>query len=315
MKIPYSFTFPEKESKKMLIGKLPDWSTYRLFFAQEKWLYIWQSTYIISQQLSNPPFYIDLVEINTNDDVSIPFVVNSRQLLLYFMLDGSISFSTPEGMSSEMSKQHSFFIAIWDEGNYYLHVTKGKNTSLVICILPEWIAAISQNLPYLQKILKMFKYDEIPYKLMYQCKTDKQVMRWLDQIFRSTINNIGVLDGNLRKYISYILEFYDSKIGVDEDSLAHRVKVYIEAHYSEADLNVKFLADYFAVTERTLLNHFKRAYHTSVQIFYTHLRMRKALQLESEGFRIKDIYSNVGYLDERTFRTAFKKYKTKIYGI
>ena len=313
MKIPYYFVFPEQNTAtKVAVGKLPSWSTLKLFFARQKWLYTWGDVHIVSQQLNHRPFFIDLVEINTNKDTKIPFMVNGRQLLLFFMLKGQVSFSTDIGEPIVNARHKSFLMLVYEEGKYYFKTEKGCHMALVISILPEWIASISDNLPNLKKLVEIFDSEVHSYTVMNQCKIDRKVSRWLLEIYRSSVNNLGAMDGNLRKYISSILENYNFKIDISQSNLAIEVKRYIQNHYSDSNLNVRFLADYFSVTERTLLNHFKREYNVSVQYCYTNLRMRTAMQLESQGLSVKNIYSQVGYLDEHSFRKTFRKYKKSL---
>lgn len=310
MKIPYYFVFPEENGTiKVIIGKLPTWSTLKLFFARQKWHYTLGYVDIVSQQLNHRPFFIDLVEMNTKEDVNISFVVNDRQLLLFFMLEGQVAFSTGTGEPIVNAKQKSFLMVVYEEGKYYFKAEKGRHMALVISILPKWIASMSGNLPNLKKLVEIFDSEVHPYSVMNQCKIDRKISGWLSKIYRLSGYNLGTMDGNLRKYISSILEYYDSQIDISQRNIAIEARTYIQDNYSDPGLNVKFIADYFTVTERTLLNHFKREYKVSVQYFYTNLRMRVATQLENDGLPVKHIYNKVGYLDEHSFRKAFRKYK------
>lgn len=139
---------------------------------------------------------------------------------------------------------------------------------------------------------------------------DRKINRWLYKIYSYSQANIGAIDGNLRMYISYLLEYYDNILEHQSTDLAYKIRNYIKEHYCENALSVKYLADQFFITERTMLNIFKRQYNVNVQDYITELRMIRALQMiEQEGMDIKDVYMEVGYTNERPFRTALERYR------
>ncbi|MBN8880603.1 helix-turn-helix domain-containing protein [Chitinophaga sp. 212800010-3] len=310
MKIPYFLKFEDENLIPLhQYSQLPDWCKYPLHFALERRYFKQPQIELISQQLNQEPFFIDLVQINAKEPAYIPFDINDRQLYLYFMLKGRLLYTTGDYRPIIRTQPNTFLMSYYDIGHYFAYAPQGMHIAFVVSILPEWIESMYQEYDNLKDILHRFKNENKTYDTMYQCRMDRKIHRWLYKIYSYSQANIGAIDGNLRKYISYLLEHYDQVIREQNGDLAYKIKAYIEEHYCDAGLSVKFLTDYFFLTERTLLNVFKRQYNMSVQEFYTELRMGHALLLmQQKGIGIKDVYMEVGYTDERTFRSALERY-------
>lgn len=310
---PYILSF-EKGFKRqdIKLDDLPEWCEYPLAFASQRESYVLPEMELVSQQLLHKPFFIDFAQLNVTEPVYIPFDIGERQLFLYFMLKGKLLYVNDTLRPIVRTQANNFLMSYYDTGRYFAYAEEGLHIALIVSILPQWIESMYGDYPNLQNILHRFKHDTSSYDTMYQCRMDRKIHRWLYKIYSYSQNNIGALDGNLRKYISYLLEYYDSVLEDQHNDLAYKIKSYIQEHCCENELNVRFLTEYFYVTERTLLNIFKRQYHMSVQEFITGLRMTHALLLmEQQGMGIKDVYMEVGYADERSFRSALERYRKR----
>lgn len=310
MERPYILDFEHAIRKQDIkLSDLPDWCEYPLAFASQRDWFILPEIELVSQQLIHAPFFIDFVQLNVTKPVYIPFHIFERQLFLYFMLKGRLLYVNEEYRPIIRSQSNHFLMSYYDEGKYYAFAEKGIHICLVVSILPEWIEGMYQNYPNLQDMLYRFKNDNLSYDTMYHCRMDRRIHKWLYKIYSYSQNNIGALDGNLRKYISYVLEYYDSVKENENTDLAYKVRTYIQDHYYEQGFSVNILSEYFFVTSRTLLNIFKRQYHITIQEYITELRVIRAMHLmQNEGLLIKDVYSIVGYSDERTFRVALERF-------
>src|SRR5690606_8111318 len=107
----------------------------------------------------------------------------------------------------------TFAMLYYGSGQYIAHTGKGYHTLLFVNIAPEWLESISTDFPSLQYILEKFRHSSRPYHMMHPCRIDRKVLRWLYKVYSYSNNNIGVLDGNLRKYLSYILGHYNTELG------------------------------------------------------------------------------------------------------
>ena len=310
IKIPYVLDLTLNSSQKTS-GGLPDWCRYSLPFAAERRSYSTPQLELFSQQLNNSPFFIDLVQLKATSPVSIPFdIADKRQLFFFFMLQGRLIYCDDRYKPIIKTRANTFLMSYYDKGRYYAYADEGVHIALSISILPEWIESMHQNCYHLQHIIHRFRNEKYPFEAMHQCRIDRKIHRWLYKIYSySQTKNIGAIDGNLRKYTSYLLEYYDA-LGDPNQDLIYKVKVYIQSHYRDVDLNVKSLAARFCVTERSLLNLFKKRYQMSVQQYYTELRIEYALLLMNQQMLpVKDVYMKVGYADERSFRFALARYR------
>lgn len=309
MKIPYALEI-DNEIKNNIIkpNDLPDWCKYPLAVANQRKCYSSPQFELLSQQLTSKPFFIDMVQLNVAESTHIPFIIHERQLFLYFTLKGTLLYENNLHRPIVRSLPNSFLMSYYDTGRYFAFAEKGTHICLLISILPQWVESMYQDYPNLQNILHRFKNDTRSYDTMYQCRMERKIHRWLFKIYSYSQTNVGALDGNLRKYISYLLEHYDSVLEDQKADLAYKIKAHIQEHYIDNTLNVRSLSENFFVTERTLLNIFKRQYQISIQDYIVELRMTDALKMMEQGMGIKDIYMEVGYADERSFRSALERY-------
>ncbi|CDS92103.1 conserved hypothetical protein [Sphingobacterium sp. PM2-P1-29] len=313
MKTPYTLYVESEHTKSNkqphILQQQP---RYLLSFAQKKRYFKIPEMELISQQLNYKPFFVDLVEMNVKEPTYIPFVIHDRQLYMYFMLKGNLLYTTATKNPIIKTQTNTFQMSYYDQGSYFAYAEEGEHIALVLSIHPEWIESIDQGYQNVQYILQRFLDGKKTYEIMSQCRMDRKIHRWLYKIYSYSQNNKGALDGNLRKYVSFLLEYYDSLLEEQDKDLAFELKEFIEANYCDVTLNVNKLANRFFLTKRTLLNIFKRRYHVSVQEFITELRMTHALLLiNQKRLGIKDVYMEVGYADERTFRSALERYQNR----
>lgn len=314
MKTPYTlYADDENIQPDRRLENLPKWCTYPLPFAKEKKHFQLPELELYSQQLNYRPFFIDLVEIKVNEPTYIPFVIHDRQLYMYFMLQGSLIYMTEDRRPIIKTQPNTFLMSYYDTGSYFAYADPGNHIALVLNIHPEWIELIYQNYDNLKQVMQRFKSGSRPFEILYQCRMDRKINRWIYKIYSYSQNNIGALDGNLRKYVSFLLEYYNDILAEQNSDPTYRIRAYLEEHYCDKGMSVKYLAEHFCVTERTLNNIFKRRYDISVLHFYTSLRLDHALfMINQKGIAIKDVYMEVGYADEHSFRAALERYLVRI---
>ena len=310
MTTPYNLIFkPQELIYANPIEKLPEWCRFPMSFVERCHCYRLQEMEIVSQQMPCSPFYIDMFDIKANRPMAVPFEIPRRQLFLYFMLGGTLSITSGDRCPVTQVQTNTFAMLYYDSGRYTAHTGKGHHTILFVNMAPEWLENISTGFPGLQFILEKFRRSSRPYHMMHPCPIDRKVQRWLYKVYSYSRNNTGALDGNLRKYLSYILGHYNTVLGPQYHKLAHRVKMYLDDQYRNSLLNARFLALQFQVTERTLRNHFKREYGMTPYEYYSRLRITNAIaQMEHNDLSAKDVYVSFGYNDERSFRYALSRY-------
>ncbi|MGH8772741.1 MAG: helix-turn-helix domain-containing protein, partial [Burkholderiales bacterium] len=75
------------------------------------------------------------------------------------------------------------------------------------------------------------------------------------------------------------------------------------------NISIEEIADQVAVSQRTLVRHFRDSTGGSPQLFLQRIRIEasKAL-LENTSLRIDEIVDRIGYSDDGAFRRLFKKH-------
>ncbi len=92
------------------------------------------------------------------------------------------------------------------------------------------------------------------------------------------------------------------------DEEVKEVQEFIEANYSEK-INVNQLADKTSTSARNFVRRFKKATHNTPIEYIQRVRIEAAKKrLESSTSTIHEVMFGVGYNDDKTFRTLFKRY-------
>lgn len=310
----YTLYPTKKEERKLLPPSVlpPSWCRYALSFATQKWLLKLNGMQLCSQQFKSSFCFIDLIQIQVGNPMYLPLQMHERQLQLFFILDGDVIFIDKNKKPFIHIQSNTFFMSYSTKGSCFAKIEKGYYTAIVLGLQPEWITSINGTYSHIQDFLQRFFDNTLPYESMSHHRIDRKIQRWLYRVYSYSEPNKGALDGNLRKYISLILAYYDELAGDRDRDMAHRIRSFIDDNYADMHLDMPSLADRFHMTPRTLRNTFKRRYAISVQQYLSDLRVRKALILmEAEGMAIRDVYMKVGYADERTFRYALKQYQKR----
>ncbi|MGV8981262.1 helix-turn-helix domain-containing protein [Clostridium sp.] len=131
-----------------------------------------------------------------------------------------------------------------------------------------------------------------------------------DKILNELVNLTEILDLKncvnmvLKDLIHYISSYKRSK-NID---LLEKVKIFIENNYMN-DISLDNLAQYVSMSSFYLSRIFSKAYGMNIKEYIIKIRMEKAKCLLMEGNKsVKQIASEVGYLDQNYFSKAFKKY-------
>lgn len=308
---PYEFLY---DSPPVSIQqKLPASCLYPFAKAQQSLYTIFDSASLLSQRLNFRPFYVELVEVSNRLPFRMTYQITEKQHFLFFMLHGSIDFTDTEGLFISHAKERNYALTYNDTGLYRVKMSPGRHVALCISILPEWLSFVSKDLPVLKKYLLALNTATDPYAMLPYCRMDLHVLGWLKNIYAEISNGAGSMDGILRLYISRTLERYNVLAQQQLNSTPYQVKDYLDIHFYDAELNSQRIADYFDSTERTLRNHFKAAFNITIRDYYTSCRLRRALVLmKTQHLPVSDVYYQVGYNDESTFRYEMKKYKIRM---
>ncbi len=111
----------------------------------------------------------------------------------------------------------------------------------------------------------------------------------------------------LRKVFLKLSEMNLARIS-QQDDIGTRMLRYIDEHYHESGLSIKHMAQVFGLSESYLSKYFKANTGFNFSVYLENVRIRQANKmLKHGGVQIKEIAKRVGYLDDKSFRRAYKR--------
>lgn len=307
---PYFFIYGQQPTcQEDVKGKLPDWCCYPLVNANSAELLAFEDgAELLIQRLDSDPFVVDLIQLKSENPFHFHYRVEMPRLFLFFMLDGQVDFHTEEGFVVSHTRAGRFYVTYNNPGTYQVLAAASNNIALIVMMDPEWVGKISKDYPHLDGLTQRFFGGKNPYELMPQCRIGSMVGRSLKEIHTYSNNNVGALNGTLRKHISLVLEHYDSLVEEKSKSAVYRAKAYFDTNFADANVNMESLAFELATTQKTLTKHFKYEFGFTPYAYLIHIRMWQAKHFMAEGsLKAVDVYWRVGYEDVKSFRTQYRK--------
>ncbi len=310
MKIPYTLRFSGEQHKEKTVasGNLPEWCSFPLEFTQRNILYQSGNFGILRQLFNYKPFFIDLVEVNSENPLDFMFEIQNKQVFLFFMLVGDMEFYDSSDRVIARTLENSFLMSYYGSGLYHVKVDKGTHIALVITLDPEWLEKVSLEYKNIFRILTEFNKGTNAYQAMYQGKIDRNLHRWLRKVYGSQKQDIGIFDGFLRMNMTLMLKHYDKLL--DNHWLAFDIRDFILENLTDDNLGIEMLCKHFSLTKRALRYQFMQTFGENILNFIKNKRMELAGKLiRTNGLTVAEVYMQVGYKDESTFRYHFNRYK------
>ena len=92
-----------------------------------------------------------------------------------------------------------------------------------------------------------------------------------------------------------------------EDKVVHKAQEFIENNFNEK-IQVDELAEKFALSRRSLERRFKKATHNTITTYIQRVKVEAAKRsLEISRENVNEVMYGIGYSDEKSFRSTFKK--------
>ena len=113
-------------------------------------------------------------------------------------------------------------------------------------------------------------------------------------------------------YVVNIASYYaaDDNINDASTSLAKNITNYVEAHYTDPQLNVNMISDHFKKTPSHITRVFKSVYGITLSNYISEYRINEAVNLlTNTDKKIKEISDSLGYTNSNVFIRTFKKIK------
>lgn len=124
----------------------------------------------------------------------------------------------------------------------------------------------------------------------------KEIAIWISKMFEIDIS---------RDTQSSFIIFSSQKD--HKDLTIRNAQEYIEANYNRK-LSVNELSSKFALSKRSFIRRFKKATNNTPLEYIQRVRVEAAKKLLEQNTPVTDVIPQVGYTDNKAFRTVFKKY-------
>lgn len=302
---PYQLNF-DTPALQLNDGLAP-WSKYPFATARNRVYKVFSGAEFTSQRLGMTPYFVELFEMRAQHSFKMSYEVTQKQHFLFLMLQGSVGFKSPEGFYISYARDGHFAFVSNPPGRYMLDLNPGHFTALCIAFSADWLTFFSQDQPVFRSFLNTEENGHYP--MLPYCRIDRSVARWLKSLYSELQHGQGTLDGQLRYYISLILERYNHLAGIKLQSLPWKTKEYLDMHFRDQELSLSRLTESMGVSERTLRHQFKGEFQTTIHHYYTCRRLSYATDLmEKYQAPIGKIWSEAGYNDESTFRYEMKRF-------
>jgi|GEM_PF-4101840 len=313
IKEPYVIKFvSKKQLRQTLVSKLPKWCFYQMANAQIIRHYRLLNGQVFSQSYTQSPFFINIIQARSQKQFRIKFGIESHQYLFFILLNGTLELKTTDRNSTKKINANTFNLIRSKKTIFEILMKKGCHSVLIISMKLDWANLVFKGLNAINQIIEIANNSETKFNILPNCRIDNQIFRYINDLFTLPNENFGIIDGLLRTTVTKLLLFYNNLLSKKENDLAQRIKNYLDINFANPEITCHIISKIFYVTERTLRNHFKREFDTTIYEYYTSLRLQKAKYLiESLKEPAINVYMKVGYKDESSFRYAYKKYTGK----
>lgn len=305
MKTPYLLHFDVPFES--VSDHLPKTFTHRLASAVSTYHYSFGATDLGVQHMNLRPFYVELFELNSRPSFSFSLEITDPQHFLFFMLQGQVRFSTPEGFYLSHAPEGHLTACFKAPGHYRLKLPPGRHVACCVTLESGWLHYATEKLPALRQQLQT--PPALPHAFLPFVPITLPIRHRLVEVLALKRNGQAGLDGFLRQKFALILEHYALRATEKERSLVYSMKKFLDDHFTEPLLTYEHLSERFQVKERSLRYHFQKEFGISINQFLIHKRLQLAHKLIThEGLPVRDVYLTAGYQDESTFRYAYRKF-------
>lgn len=297
-----------------VLGMLPKWSSSTLGAAQSALQYDFaDGSSLLRQILAIDHFYVELCQIRSKTPFLLRYRTTDRRLFLFFMLEGTIGFSTQDLKAITKAKKDNFYVSHNAPGLYNVDCEKGQNLALVVSIDPDWALAAVKDYPNLSLVLSGIIRSDLQFSVMPHCRINKRVKVWLEQLRGFASKSMGTLKSMLNLYTRLAFEFYEELLNKGNALDAYKTKEFTDLHFTDPSLDLSMIESHMKMGRRGLQAKFKKEFRITISDYIIKLRMEQAEQLLKESMvPLQDIWLYVGYRDPNTFDKAYRNFrKTK----
>lgn len=267
---------------------------------------------LIRQQLVlNPVCFVDMLQVDAQENLTLKYRVKAGLVSLLFMLEGEAICLNELGWELSLAKANRLQAKYEQKGIYGIGFTCKKNISLSIAFHPEWLQSTYQNLEHIMLLLQHFLDASVPYMSLPACGINGYLKGLLESIYALAKGDRSTWGFLLLGQLTEILKYYDEIVDEKMMSGMYRAKTYLDGHLGQGPIGNEWLADHACMSISALIRNFRKELGTSPHEYQKEQRMRLAHELLARKMPPKEVFSLVGYSDVNTFRHEYNKWRRK----
>ncbi|EHQ25095.1 helix-turn-helix domain-containing protein [Mucilaginibacter paludis] len=308
MERPIKLGFNSQSIITTITGKIPEWCKYRIPYAETEQITIEEGT-IVCQFHSHILFFMEVVEFKLHQDLEATYLVESPSLFLFLMLEGMITFHTPDGKLIAEAPGNTCYVTYNKKGEYKYRLPAGSYRLCYLCPRANWIIRHLKRYPRLKPFIESMEHSDELFGHMPACQMDNDMKQSMEQLFREEEVLGEDLEATLSKQTKIVIADYQRLLDAKFTQRPYRIKDFLEENYADSTLDNASIANQFHISEKTLITDFKEEFETTPHNFLIQVRMEHAKRLLSkEKMQVNEVYIHVGYKDLHSFSVQFTKY-------
>ncbi|WP_419886672.1 response regulator transcription factor [Paenibacillus sp. B-A-8] len=249
--------------------------------------------------------------VNTLEDIPVSYQTALARMKEHFFYDelgmiGPDSMKIKNGLTVSPEEIENKLESVVER--MFFSMDTGTNALLFTLILEAGELMISAD--YSEMAVKSRYVRIVTYllnKLSLQYKELSPLHSNMDELIEQIYKQTSL--PQLQSYISTLLEYYAKGITRDDmEVFLKRMLDLIHRHYNK-NLKLDTLADVFSYSSAYLGKLFKNSTGYSFNSYLDKVRMEKAKELLTKGYKIQQVANEVGFSDVDYFREKFKKFE------
>ena len=308
MKNPITLNFSSAELPgKDITGNLPDDCKYRIPYANAELIELEEGV-AICQHYSHILYFMEVIEFKLHTELYASFSVDKPSLFQFFMLQGKIAFFTPDQQPIAQAGKGICYATYNEPAEYFYHLSAGTHRTCCFTLRPRWLQMKINSYLGLNPFVEEMDDHEVLYGHMPACVMNKKISDDLLVLFNLKETEKHDLESAQSRILKRIIAEYQRLVQIKLSHPIYRIRDYLEEKYIDFELNNQKLIGQFNITEKTLIENFKKEFNITPPLYLTRVRMQHAKQmLIKDKKQVIEVYGAVGYKDMHSFSIQFRK--------
>lgn len=309
MKNPVTLHFPSGEfSPKDITGNLSIDSRYWVPYANAEWIELIEGL-AIRQHYGHILYFMEVIKFKLHTDLHASFSVDKSSLFLFFMLQGEILFFTPDQQPIRQARTGTCYVTYNEPAGYFYHLPAGEHFLCCFTLQPRWLQMEINSHLGLNAFVEKMNGHEVLYGHLPACIMNKKISDDLLTLFNLGETAKIDLESTQLLVLKRIIAEYQKLVQLKLAQPIYHIKDYLDEKYADEELNNQTLMETFHITEKTLIDNFKKEFNITPHLYLTKVRMHHAKRmLAKEKKDLTQVYAAVGYKDMHSFSAQFRKF-------